>query len=107
IELDGRHSDGADDVAIATVDVGTAGGEERLAADRRIPEGAADAVDEILERLLLVRLEEARPLERPHSRSDSPRLEIAGRGLAHRGGGGVAPEVSRVEPFRITRLAEE
>src|SRR5438876_6907622 len=107
IELAGLLSEEPVDVGIATVDVGTAGGDERLEADRRIPEGAADAVDEILELLLLVRLEEARPLERPHSRSDSHRLEIAGRGLAHRGGGGVAPEVSRVEPFRITRLAEE
>src|SRR3989442_7231194 len=106
IELTGLLSEEPVDVGIATVDVGTAGGDERLEADRRIPAGAADAVDEILELLLLVRLEEARPLERPHSRSDSHRLEIAGRGLAHRGGGGVAPEVSRVEPFWVTPVAE-
>src|SRR5262249_714285 len=107
VELAGLLSDEPVDIGIAAVDVGTAGGDERLEADRRIPEGAADAVDEILELLLLIRLEEARPLERPHARADSHRLEIAGRGLAHRGGGGVAPEISRVEPFRIPRVGEE
>src|SRR2546425_7235370 len=65
VELAGLLSEEPVDVGIAAVDVGTTGGDEGLEADRRVPEGAADAVDDVLQLLLLVRLEEARPLERP------------------------------------------
>src|SRR5438876_5335505 len=90
------------DVGITSVDVGAAGGHEGLDAGRRIPEGSADAVDEVLQLLLLVALEEPRALEGPDLRADSRRLKIAGRRLAHCRGGGVAPEVAGVEALRVT-----
>ena len=60
IELAGLLPDEPIDIGIAAIDVGATSGDEGLEADRRVPERAADAVDEVLQLLLLVRLEEAR-----------------------------------------------
>ena len=95
------------DVGIASVDVDAARGYEGLEAGRRVPEGAADAVDEVLQLLLLVPLEEGCPLERPDPRPDPHSLQVAHQRLTHGGGCGIAPEVSGVEASRIAGLGEE
>src|SRR5215471_1323510 len=86
------------DVGIATVHEGAAGDHEGLEADRRVAEGAADAVGEVLQLLLLVALEERRPLERAESGPDADRSQVVGHRLAHGGGRRLAPEVTPVEP---------
>src|SRR5215472_4156930 len=95
------------DVGIAAVHEGAAGDHEGLEADRRVAEGAADAVGEVLQLLLLVALEERRALERAEPGPDADRSEIVGYRLAHGGRRRFAPEVARVESVRVAGLGEQ
>src|SRR5919201_5458381 len=85
------------DVGVAAVGVGAAGGDPRLEPGRRVPEGAGDRVDQVLQLLLLVRLEERRALERAELQSDSYALQIPDQRLAHRRRRGIAPQITGVE----------
>src|SRR5438128_1831894 len=58
VELAGLLAKEPVDVGIAAVDEGAAPDDESLETDRRIPEGAAAAVQQVLQLLLLVRLAE-------------------------------------------------
>src|SRR5262249_24067892 len=80
---------------ISPVGVGTARGHERLEAGGRVAEGAAQAVDEGLQLLLLVGLEEGRALERPDPCAGPTRLQGAGQRLAPGGGRRRAPRGPR------------
>src|SRR5437660_1013015 len=80
---------------------------EGLNPGRRVPEDAAQAVDDVLQLLLLVRLEEPCPLERAESRPDSDGLQVVDQRLAVAGRAGIAPEIPRVKPARVTRFREQ
>src|SRR5207247_4760202 len=55
VELAGLLAKEPVDVGVAAVDERATSDDERLEADRRIPESAADAVEHVLQLLLLVR----------------------------------------------------
>src|SRR6516225_599123 len=95
------------DVGIAAVDIRSAADREDLEPRGRVAEGAADAVGEILQLLLLVGLEERGALEWAELHADPDRLQIAHERLAHRRGRGLAPEISGVEAVGIARLSQE
>src|SRR5207245_9789089 len=64
IELCRLLAEQAVDVGVAAVDVGAARGDERLQPRGGVTEGAAGALDDVLELLLAVPAEECRALER-------------------------------------------
>ena len=64
------------DVRIAPVDIDAARGGERLDPGGRVSENSAQAVDDVLELLLLIRLEKPRPLEGTQLRPDAGRLQV-------------------------------
>src|SRR5260221_305799 len=76
VELTGLLAEEPVDVGIAAIDVRAPGGDERLQAGRRVSEGPAQAVDEILELLVLVPTEESGALERSELHPDPDGLEI-------------------------------
>src|SRR3989442_9718243 len=85
------------DVAVAPVDIGAAGGDERLDSRGRVAEGAATALDEALELLFSPSSEERRPLDRPQLHPYTGRVEIVDHGLANVGDRGIAEVVPGVE----------
>src|SRR6266446_2339868 len=107
VELSGLLPEQPVDVGIPTVGVRAAGRHEGLNPGRRVPEDAAQAVDDVLQLLLLVRLEEPGPLERAESRPDSDGLQVVDQRLAVASRAGIAPEIPRVKPARVTRFREE
>src|SRR3989441_6211327 len=64
------------DVGVPPVGVGAARDHERLQPGGRVAEDAAQPVDDVLELLLLIRLEEPCPLERAEPRLDADGLKI-------------------------------
>src|SRR5207237_8870783 len=72
-----------------------------------VAEDAAEAVDDVLQLLLLIRLEERRTLERSQPGADADRLQVVDERLRVPGGRGVAPEVAGVEAARIPGLGQE
>src|SRR2546430_12413905 len=88
------------DVGVPPVGVGAARDHERLQPGGRVAEDAAQPVDDGLELLLLIRLEEPRPLERPEPRLDADGLKIVEDRLGVHAGPGIAPEVAGVETLR-------
>ena len=95
------------DVGIAAVGVRAARGGERLDPRGRVAGDAAQAVDDVLQLLLLIGLHERRALQRAELRPDAGRLEIVLHRLAETGGPRVAPEISGVEAFGVPGLREE
>src|SRR6059036_3087754 len=95
------------DVGIAAVDVGAGGGDERLEAGRRVPEGPGAALDDVPELPLPVLGEEGRALERPELGPDADRLQVIHDGLREVGVGHVAVVVTGVEAVRVAGLGEE
>src|SRR2546428_8092837 len=106
-ELSGLLPEQPVDVGITTVGVRAAGRHEGLNPGRRVPEDAAQAVDDVLQLLLLVRLEEPCPLERAESRPDSDGLQVVDQRFAYAGGGSIAPELSCIKAPRVTGVGEE
>src|SRR5439155_14883182 len=96
VELAGLLAVETVDVGIAAVGVDAAAGHESLDAGGRVAGGAAQPVDDVPELLLLVRLQEARPLERPQPRADPHRLQVVEQRLAGGGGPCITPEVAGV-----------
>src|SRR5438128_4174578 len=95
------------DVGVPPVGVGAARDHERLQPGGRVAEDAAQPVDEVLELLVLIRLEEPRPLERAKPRLDADGLKIVEDRLGVYAGPGIAPEVPGVEALRVPGLREE
>src|SRR5438034_3300839 len=95
------------DVGISPVGVGAARDDERLHAGGGVAEDAAQPVDEVLELLVLIRLEEPRPLERAKPRLDADGLKIVEDRLGIYAGPGIAPEIPGVEALRVPGLREE
>src|SRR3989454_9469503 len=107
VELSGLLPEQPVDVGIPTVGVRAAGHHEGLNPGGRVPEDAAQAVDDVLQLLLLVRLEEPGPLQRAESRPDSDGLQIVDYRLAVAGRAGIAPEIPCVKAARVTRFREQ
>src|SRR6266705_1817964 len=107
VELDRLLSEEAVDVPIAYVGVDAARDRERLEPGGRVPEDTAQAVDDVLQLLLLIRLEEPGPLERAQPRPDPHGLQVIEHRLAVPGGPGIAPEVPRLEALRVPGFREE
>ena len=95
------------DVGIAAIRIGAGRGRERLDPGRRVPGDTAQAVDDVLQLLFLVRLEERRPLEWPKPRADPDGLKIVEEGLGVVGGAHVAPEIHGVKALRVPGFREE
>src|SRR5262249_57983072 len=95
------------DVGITTVSVRAARCREGLDSRGCVPEGAAEAVDDVLQLLLLIGLQEPSALERAELRPDADGLQIVEHGLCVIAGGGVAPQISGIEAFRVSGLREE
>src|SRR5256712_9878508 len=89
------------DGGVPPVGVGAARDHERLQPGGRVAEDAAQPVDDVLELLLLIRLEEPRPLERAEPRLDADGLKIVEDRLAAHAGPRTAPEVAAAEALRV------
>src|SRR5262249_45733754 len=76
VQVDRLLAEQSVDVGIASVDVRPARNDEVLETARGVAERAAQTIDEIFQLLLLVALEERRPLERTDLHADARRLEI-------------------------------
>src|SRR5206468_11232325 len=96
-----------DDVGIAAVGVDPARGRVRLDPGGRVAGDAAQAIYDVLQLFLLIRLHESGPLERTKLGLDPGRLQIVEHGLRGAAGGGVAPEISGVEAFRVAGLGQK
>src|SRR5207245_11183411 len=64
-------------------------------------------IDEVLQLLLLVRLEEPGALDRAKPCADSRRLKVVEQGLRVVAGAGIAIEISSVEALRIPDLRQQ
>src|SRR5213594_781175 len=95
------------DVPVAPVDVGAAGGDERLDSRGRVAEGAAAALDEALELLFRPPPEEGHALDRPQLHPDTGRVEVVDHGLANVGDRGIAKVVPGVEAVGVPGLGQE
>src|SRR5207248_11589242 len=95
------------DIGISAVGVDATGRHERLEPGVGVAEDAAEAVDDVLQLLLLIRLEERRTLERSQPGADADRLQVVDERLRVPGGRGVAPELAGVEAARIPGLGQE
>src|SRR3989441_1438729 len=95
------------DVRVAAVDVGATGGDERLEAGRRVPEGPGAALDDVPELLLPVLGEERRALERPELGPDADRLQVIHDGLREVGVRNVTVVVTGIEAVRVAGVGEE
>src|SRR5436309_5258948 len=95
------------DVGVSPVGVGAARDREGLDPGGRVAEDAAQPVDDVLELLLLIRLEEPRPLERAKPRLDADGLKIVEDRLGVHAGPGIAPEVPGIEALGVPGLREE
>src|SRR5213593_3724090 len=95
------------DVGVSPVGVGAARDGERLDPGGRVAEDAAQPVDDVLELLLLIRLDEPRPLERAKPRLDADGLKIVQDRLGVHAGPGIAPEIPGIEALRVPGLREE
>src|SRR5712692_1334113 len=107
VELARLLSEEAVDVLIAPVRVEAARDRERLDPGGRVSKNTAQAVDDVLQLLLLIRLEEPGPLERAQPRADAHRLQIVEDRLGVPADSGVAPEVPRLEALRVPGFREE
>src|SRR5438552_9350031 len=95
------------DVGVPPVGVGAARDHERLQPGGRVAKDAAQSVDNVLELLLLIRLEEPRPPEPPAPRLAAGGLKIVEDRLGVDAGPGIAPEVAGVEAVRVPGFREE
>src|SRR3989475_10832402 len=95
------------DVGVPPVGVGAARDHERLQPGGRVAEDAAQPVDDVLELLLLIRLEEPRPLERAEPRLDADGLKIVEDRLGGHAGPGNATEAAGRAAVRGPGFPEE